>query len=75
MPSLSPSDKAFIVSHYYAGKSAVQIQRKFKRDRQQTVALSTVSRWLKRVKTDFEESCTLGRKVSFTHMSCLHLAV
>ena len=56
MPSLSPSDTAFIVSQHYVGKSAVQIQRKFSRDRKQKVALSTVSRWLTRVKTEFEES-------------------
>ena len=56
MPSLSPSDTAFIVSQHYASKSAVQIQRKFRRDRKQKVAFPTVSRWLKRVKTEFEES-------------------
>ena len=41
MAPLTPADKAFIVSQYYAGKTAVEIQRKFKRDRKQTVALST----------------------------------
>ena len=54
MPSLSPSDTACIVSQHYVGKSAVQIQRKFRRDRKQKVAFSTV--WLKRVKTEFEKS-------------------
>ena len=64
MAHLTASDKAFIVSQHYAGKTAAQIQRKFKRDRKQTVALSTVSRWLNRVKTEFEESCTLQRTVN-----------
>ena len=52
MPSLSPSDTAFIVSQHYGGKSAVQIQRKFRRDRKQKVAFSTVSRWFNRVGVD-----------------------
>ena len=34
----------------------MQIQRKFRRDRKQKVAFSTVSRWLERVKTEIEES-------------------
>ena len=63
MPSLSPSDKAFIVAQHYAGKSAKEIQRKFKRDRKMIVSLPTVSMWMQRVETEFETSCKLERKV------------
>ena len=70
MTLLTPADKAFIESQYYAGKTAGEVQRKFKRDRKQNMSLSTVPQWLNRVKTEFEESCTLERKVSF----CAHLA-
>ena len=63
MPALTPADKAFVVAEYYAGSSASQIQRKFKRDRNKSVSLPTVSRWLKRVKSDFVTTCSLQRKV------------
>ena len=59
MPALTPADKAFVVAEYYAGSSASQIQRKFKRDRNKSVSLPTVSRWLKRVKSDFVTTCSL----------------
>ena len=41
MPTLTPADKAFIVSQYYLGKSAAQIQRKFKRDKHKKVSFNT----------------------------------
>jgi len=47
MPPLSPEDKAYIVSQYYAGKTATQIQRKFKREKRKTFSLPTISTWLK----------------------------
>lgn len=75
MPALTPADKAFVVAEYYAGSSASQIQRKFKRDRNKSVSLPTVSRWLKRVKSDFVTTCSLQRKVGITCICCvLHAA-
>ena len=75
MPALTPADKAFVVAEYYVGSSASQIQRKFKRDRNKSVSLPTVSWWLKRVKSDFVTTCSLQRKVGITCICCvLHAA-
>ena len=63
MPPLSAKDKAFVVAQFYAGKTAVDIQRKFKRELHKTFSLPTISRWLKRVPTQFEKKCTLSREV------------
>ena len=74
---LAHEDKVFIISQYYAGKSASEIQRKFKRDRKTMFSLPTVSMWLHRLKAEFQSSCKLERKVSvgviishYTHTSC-----
>ena len=66
MPPLSPEDKAFVVAQYYAGKTATQIQRKFKRDHGKIFCHKTINRWLKRVPAEFEKNCTMNRKVRET---------
>ena len=63
MPTVTPEDKAFIVSQYYAGKTAMQIKRKLERDRKRSFSLSTISRWFKRVPEQFETECHMKRKV------------
>ena len=63
MPPLSPEDEAYILSQYCAGKTATQIQRKFKREKRKTFSLPTISTWLKRVPTQFETMCALKREV------------
>ena len=63
MPAVTPQDKVFFVSQYYAGKTVTQIQRKFERDHKQIFSKATIARWFKRVPEQFEKECHMKRKV------------